>query len=138
MELKNLKALQASLVVLAMKVKNFHWNVKGLEFFEIHSVTDEFYERVADFSDEVAEKLVMNDVNPVGTLQEALQLSKISEVVSQPVFYELVCGALVEDCQTILKLANESETSPTIQPLLDEIFLVFDKYHWQFKKTVEK
>ncbi|GAB0029715.1 hypothetical protein VN1349_10780 [Helicobacter pylori] len=60
-----LKHLQADAIVLFMKVHNFHWNVKGTDFFNVHKATEEIYEEFADMFDDLAERIVQLGHHPL-------------------------------------------------------------------------
>lgn len=74
-----LKQLQADSIVFFMKVHNYHWNVKGANFPQIHAKTQEVYEEFADVFDDVAERIIQLGGVPCVTLAEALKLTKINE-----------------------------------------------------------
>lgn len=131
-QIKSLKNLQASLQVFNQKINNIHWNVKGLEFFEIHEQTDKLYHEIIELIDGVAEKIVMNEGVALGSFGEILEISKIKEISSKNFNYLEAAKIIEDDLKILIDITNDVETSPTIQPLLDEIFMVCDKYKWQF------
>ena len=49
----------ADLVVEYHKLQNFHWYVKGPDFFTVHAKLEEYYDYISDAVDEVAEKILM-------------------------------------------------------------------------------
>ncbi|PAF41656.1 Dps family protein [Helicobacter sp. 11S02596-1] len=76
---KLLKQLQADSIVLFMKIHNFHWNVKGSDFYHTHKATEKIYEEFADMFDDLAERIVQLGDKPVVTLTEALKTAKVKE-----------------------------------------------------------
>ncbi|PAF50597.1 Dps family protein [Helicobacter sp. 13S00477-4] len=74
-----LKQLQADSIVLFMKVHNFHWNVKGSDFYHTHKATEKIYEEFADMFDDIAERIVQLGEKPVVTLSEAIKTAKVKE-----------------------------------------------------------
>jgi len=38
--IKQLKVIQASSLVMFTKVHNYHWNIKGNQFFPVHEMTE--------------------------------------------------------------------------------------------------
>ncbi|TDV24338.1 starvation-inducible DNA-binding protein [Mycoplasmopsis mustelae] len=131
-ETQKLKEVQASLQVFYQKVNNIHWNVKGLEFFEIHSQTDKLKEDVLEFVDEIAEKVVMQGGVALGSFQEVLELSVIKEEKSRTFDYKQAVSFLVEDLKTLLTLSEGFEWTDRVQPIFDEVLLSLDKWLWQF------
>jgi starvation-inducible DNA-binding protein len=47
----------ANIYALYVKTQNFHWNVKGLEFFSLHLLFEKQYEEIAEELDVVAERI---------------------------------------------------------------------------------
>lgn len=64
-----LQALLASEYVLATKMRNFHWNVKGPTFMMLHEMFGEMYTALNNLADEVAERIRQLDGRPEGTLE---------------------------------------------------------------------
>lgn len=92
-----LKQIQADSIVFFMKTHNYHWNVKGVNFPQIHSATQEIYENFADIFDDVAERIIQLGGVPLVTLADALKVSKIAEESKQSfVANEVLDGVLKE------------------------------------------
>ena len=54
----------SDLVVEYHKLQNFHWYVKGKDFFQAHLKLEELYDGVNAAIDEVAEKLINDRWSP--------------------------------------------------------------------------
>jgi starvation-inducible DNA-binding protein len=65
--------------VLYIKLHNYHWYVKGSQFFTLHAKFEEFYNEAGLHVDELAERLLAIGGNPVATMKECLELSSINE-----------------------------------------------------------
>ncbi|WP_313997024.1 DNA starvation/stationary phase protection protein [uncultured Paenibacillus sp.] len=76
---KGLSKLVAGGNVLYVKLHNFHWNVKGPNFFTLHVKFQEFYEEVTLMLDEIAERMLAIGQQPPATMKEYLELSSIKE-----------------------------------------------------------
>jgi len=87
----------ANLHVLYAKLHNFHWNVEGRGFFQIHSKLEELYTDTAEEIDVVAERILQLGHRPTSTLKEYLEVAQIKEVPSKKFTSEEVCTALLED-----------------------------------------
>lgn len=74
-----LKQLQADSIVFFMKVHNYHWHVKGMNFMQIHNATEAIYEEFADIFDDVAERIIQLGGTPNVTLADCLKNAKIKE-----------------------------------------------------------
>ncbi|UWD34513.1 Dps family protein [Mesomycoplasma molare] len=132
-EVNSLKKIQSSLQVFYQKINNIHWNIKGLEFFEIHEETDKLKEEILEFVDQIAEKIVMKDQDALGSYKEILEYSFIKEIESRQFNYKESLEILIEDLIKILEFSENIEWSARVQPIFDEVLLSFDKWLWQFK-----
>ncbi|WP_322875572.1 Dps family protein [Mycoplasmopsis felis] len=136
-EIQELKKLQANLQVFCQKLSNIHWNIKGLEFFEIHEEVDKLRNEVNNFVDEVAEKILMKNNLALGSYNEVLKLSSLNELTSQEFEYEQATKNIINDLNFILISIEKFEWSKRVQPLIDEVLLTFDKWLWQFSKLIK-
>lgn len=122
-------------MVLTNKIYNFHWNMKTVNFFSLHKSTNDLFEELTEFYDEVAEKIVMLGDLAIGTLKDQLLYSKINEVKEKEFTHDEIAKTIVKDLTIIIKLCDEVEGTNIIQPMLDEIYMSADKWRWQFKKS---
>lgn len=77
--LEQLQHLLADYSVFYQKLRNYHWNVKGPEFFQLHDQFEQLYLATALKVDEIAERIVTKaDVVP-GTLAQYLEMSRLTE-----------------------------------------------------------
>ena len=76
---ESLNKLLANLHVHYQKLRNYHWNVTGHDFFELHEVFELEYDAVKLEIDEVAERIRVFGETPVSTLKEYLEISEIEE-----------------------------------------------------------
>ncbi|RED58085.1 Dps family protein [Cohnella lupini] len=67
--------------ILHMKLHNFHWYVRGPQFFTLHVKFEELYTEAASHIDILAERLLAVGGNPVATHLETLRLSSVKEAV---------------------------------------------------------
>lgn len=101
-----MNVLLANYHIHYQKMKNFHWNVTGKDFFELHALFEERYKEAAEHIDELAERIRVFGQTPVSTLTEYLEMAEITEVSG-----ELRSSQMVEetknDLQTLLCLMVE-------------------------------
>lgn len=69
----------ANLTVLAVKTKNYHWNVSGIHFNDLHKFFEKQYDKLADEQDEVAERVRMLGMRPLGNMQEFIDHATLKE-----------------------------------------------------------
>ncbi|TON78856.1 DNA starvation/stationary phase protection protein, partial [Vibrio parahaemolyticus] len=75
---------------LYLQTHNFHWNVEGPNFRELHLMFEEHYTELATAVDEIAERIRTLDVPAPGTFKEFAKLSVIEEVEGVPSATEMV------------------------------------------------
>ncbi|WP_280771355.1 Dps family protein [Salipaludibacillus daqingensis] len=92
--------------VLNTKLHNFHWYVKGENFFTLHEKFEEFYNEAATNIDEIAERILTIGGKPVATLTQYLEGSSIKEAAGNEVAKDMV-SALAADFTTISKESDE-------------------------------
>lgn len=75
----NLNELLANLQVHYQKLRNFHWNVTGADFFDVHELMETEYTQVITEIDEIAERIRILDATPLSTLKAYLEVAEIEE-----------------------------------------------------------
>src|SRR6266478_3255125 len=76
---KILNALLADEYVLYTKTRNYHWNVVGPQFNDLHKFFEAQYEELDGFVDEVAERIRQLGAPSPGTLAEFTKASRLKE-----------------------------------------------------------
>lgn len=76
---KELNQQVANWTVAYTKLHNFHWYVKGPNFFSLHVKFEELYNEAAQYVDDLAERILAVGGNPVGTMKESLDMSIVEE-----------------------------------------------------------
>ncbi|MBS0620157.1 MAG: DNA starvation/stationary phase protection protein [Verrucomicrobia bacterium] len=76
-----LKEFLASTYALYLKTQNFHWNVKGSEFYSLHILFEKQYEELAAAVDEIAERIRALGEGVDGTFAGFKKLSHVEESV---------------------------------------------------------
>jgi starvation-inducible DNA-binding protein len=76
---EGLKRLLADSYTLYLQTHNFHWNVTGPQFRELHLMFEEHYTELATAVDEIAERIRTLDIAAPGTYKAFAELSSIKE-----------------------------------------------------------
>ncbi len=76
---ERLKSLQADAMAFYIKVHNYHWNVKGMQFYPVHQMTQGIYEKFAEVYDDCAERALQLGSKPFLTIGEIAANAKIKE-----------------------------------------------------------
>lgn len=69
----------ADLSVLATKTRNYHWNVTGPHFNDLHKFFESQYETLEDEIDDTAERIRALGEPAPGSLREFLELTRLQD-----------------------------------------------------------
>ena len=104
----------ANLGVLYIKLHNYHWFVKGNNFYTLHEKFEEIYDETTAHLDEIAERLVMLNYKPAASLKEFLELTSLKEATGNESEVEMV-NSIINDLKVIdqefakgIELADEA------------------------------
>lgn len=97
-----LNILLADYHIYYQKLRNFHWNITGPHFFELHAKFEELYEDAKLKIDEIAERILTLRGNPVSNFSVYLDLSNIKEADSTLIDHKMV-SEILEDHIALLK-----------------------------------
>jgi starvation-inducible DNA-binding protein len=76
---EKLNQLLADYQVFYQNLRGLHWNLKGKDFFELHLKFEEFYDDAVIKIDEIAERILTLEGEPLHTFSDYLSNSKIKE-----------------------------------------------------------
>ncbi|HVE13412.1 MAG TPA: DNA starvation/stationary phase protection protein [Elusimicrobiota bacterium] len=95
--------LLADEFVLYAKVRNFHWNVEGPRFAQLHKFFEELYEDLDEIVDEVAERIRALDKPSPGSLAEFLKSTRLKEAPGGPLESGAMVAALLQDYEHLVR-----------------------------------
>ncbi|MDQ0871835.1 starvation-inducible DNA-binding protein [Paenibacillus sp. V4I3] len=133
----------ANFSILYMKLHNYHWYVKGENFFTLHIKFEELYTEAALHLDVIAERMLSLRTIPTATLQEHLAIASIKEAKNEETAEQMV-KQLVSDFTRIcseltegIELAEEQKDQPTAD-LLIGIRSSLEKHSWMLDAYLGK
>jgi starvation-inducible DNA-binding protein len=135
-----LKRLLADSYTLYLQTHNFHWNVTGLQFRELHLMFEEHYTELAVAVDDIAERIRALDVAAPGTYREFSRLSSIEEVEGIPVSSEMVelltkgHEQVIRTAREVLKIAQKADDESTAS-LVSDRMRIHEKTSWMLRAT---
>jgi len=88
---------------LYVKTRNYHWNVTGPQFHSLHEMLEEFYEKLAPFADDLAERVRMMGGRAIGTMAEFSQQTRLSEQPGEVPEARKMVENLVADHEQIIR-----------------------------------
>lgn len=133
-----LKSLLADSYTLYLQTHNFHWNVTGPLFRNLHLMFEEQYTELAQAVDDIAERIRTLDVVAPGTYKAFAKLSSIEEVEDVPAAEKMVeiltrgHEQVVKTCRDVLKAAQEGDDESTIA-LVSDRMRVHEKTAWMLR-----
>lgn len=99
---QELNILLADYHIYYQKLRNFHWNVIGKNFFDLHEKFEELYEDAKVKVDEIAERILTLRYQPTSNLSEYLEKSNLKESKSDLSDSQMI-KSLLDDHGTLLK-----------------------------------
>ncbi|GAB2677811.1 Dps family protein [Aliiglaciecola aliphaticivorans] len=136
-----LKKLLADSYTLYLQTHNFHWNVTGPQFRELHLMFEEHYTELAVAVDDIAERIRTLGLVAPGTYKEFAKLSAIKEVDGVPAADEMVKILLqgheqvVKTCRDALKLAQDADDESSAA-LVSDRMREHEKTAWMLRATL--
>ncbi|NAW58035.1 MULTISPECIES: Dps family protein [unclassified Vibrio] len=135
---EGLKRLLADSYTLYLQTHNFHWNVEGPNFRELHLMFEEQYTELATAVDDIAERIRTLDVPAPGTFRDFEQLSAIREVEGVPSSTEMIDiltrnhEHVVKTARHVLKLAQQADDESSIA-LVSDRMRIHEKTAWMLR-----
>ena len=132
---KELNQLLACYHVYYQNLRNFHWNVTGENFFDLHGRFEEFYMEARSRIDAIAERILTLRHRPMSTLSTYLDKSLIAEAGLVADDREMVHTILdnhrvLIDCmRNTLRAASKVEDEGTID-LIGGFLADLEKSSW--------
>lgn len=124
---QKLNVLLADYQMFYQNLRGFHWNIKGKEFFELHLKFEEFYNDAVVKVDEIAERILTLEGEPLHTFSAYLQVSEIQEekgVTNGVKGLEIIVrnfSVLILKEREILNLAADASDEGTVSLMSDYI-----------------
>lgn len=121
--------------ILYIKLHNYHWYVKGSQFFTLHEKFQEFYEEAALHVDEIAERLLAVKGQPLAKMSDYLEASSIKEASGNETAVEMVdqlihdFSVIIEELKAGMAAAQEAGDETTADMLL-AIHTALEKHVW--------
>jgi starvation-inducible DNA-binding protein len=138
------KALQASLlelIALSLIGKQFHWNICGPGFRELHLQLDEYVESWANLADTVAERAAAIGFAPDGR-PSAVEASDLEAVEEGPIGTAAARSALYARLEGVServtsRLAKVGDLDLASQDVLIEVTRELDKHLWMLRAELQ-
>lgn len=139
-----LKTLLADEYVLYTKTRNYHWNVKGPLFHDLHKFYEGQYEQIDGTIDDVAERIRALGGTAPGSLAEMLALATLKETPGGGLTAQEMTGSLLADHEQVIVFLRgaleaaasrhgDAGTSDFLTGLMEE----HEKMAWMLRAMLE-
>ncbi|WP_299153896.1 Dps family protein [uncultured Christiangramia sp.] len=130
-----LNILLADYHLYYQKLRNFHWNVIGKNFFDLHEKFEELYDEAKLKVDEIAERILTLRYQPTSNMSEYLKDSNLKESpsdISDSKMIEILLedhGLLLKQMRKVVEIADKSGDEGTID-LIGAYIRELEKTSW--------
>ncbi len=138
---EGLSRLLADSYTLYLQTHNFHWNVKGPRFHDLHVMFEEHYTELAIAVDEIAERILALGMAAPGTYKAFESLSSIKILEGVPSAEEMIKAltdsheTVVRTCRDVLKQAQDADDESTAS-LVGDRMRVHEKTAWMLRSMI--
>lgn len=136
-----LNVLLANQHVLYHKMRNFHWNLVGASFVEVHEFIEKLYTQLAMDIDEVAERMQQLGHTAAGSMAEFLALATMKEAkggkkLQYDAIKELVADneLCAKDLRNHIAAFEEKYDDPGTVDLFTRLLLGHEKSAWMLRR----
>lgn len=132
-----LNQLLANYQIHYHKLRSFHWNVEGPDFFELHETFEQDYNTTEKNIDEIAERIRVFGLKPRLSIKDTLELSEIKETTNLISGLEMVREVLKDfeilhdKMLDVLNAALETGDNATEQ-MISEFMRELEKRNWMY------
>jgi len=130
--------------VLYTKTRNYHWNVVGPHFNDLHKFFEGQYDQTAEDIDEIAERVRALGGKTVSTITEFMQHTRLSEHPGKYPDSKTMVANLVADHETIIQNLREDIKSCNqhndvgTEDFLTGMLEKHEKTAWMLRSIVEE
>ncbi|NEV94364.1 DNA starvation/stationary phase protection protein [Psychroflexus sp. YR1-1] len=132
---KALNILLADYHLYYQKLRNFHWNIVGENFFDLHAKFEELYNDAKLKIDEIAERMLTLRFQPESNFSNYLELSNLAESSSDLGDFKMVKTLLsdhkkiIDQMRKVVDSAEQNDDEGTID-LIGEYIRELEKTSW--------
>lgn len=140
-----LNQIQADAHAFYVAFHDYHWNVKGLQFYSIHEYTEKAYDDMGDLFDDMAERALMIGGKPLVGIDEIAKAGKCAPVEAKGSYSaeEVLVNVkkayehLVGEFKKLEEVAEKAGDQTTVA-LAQENYAKLEKALWMLSQSLEK
>ncbi|RFN57962.1 Dps family protein [Marixanthomonas ophiurae] len=132
---KELNVLLADYHLYYQKLRNFHWNIVGKNFFDLHEKFEEMYDDAKLKVDEIAERILTLRFQPISNYTDYLEMSNLKESPSRTEDAKMVKillddhGKILNQMRNVIDKADKAGDEGTID-LIGGYIADIEKISW--------
>lgn len=136
-----LNKLLADSYTLYLQTHNFHWNVTGPRFHDLHVLFEGQYTELSVAVDEIAERVRALDEAAKGTYKSFSELSAIKEVEGVPSAESMIAilmeghEQVVRTCREVLATAQSADDESSAS-LVGDRMRIHEKTAWMLRSML--
>lgn len=96
-----LNKILADEFTLYVKLRNYHWNVVGIHFIQLHKFFEEQYDQIDGIIDEIAERARQLGSKAVGNLSEYVKISRLKDETEENLSSKKMLENILQDHETM-------------------------------------
>ena len=129
--------------ILFLKTRNYHWNVTGPNFSQLHTLFQSVYESLDEAGDEIAERIRALGYKAPGSYIEFITVSVLREEIGEPDSTEML-QQLVLDVEHLVRRTDEvkevslmGKDDVTADLLIGQLRSL-EKFAWMLRSHLER
>ncbi|HKZ00538.1 MAG TPA: Dps family protein [Rhabdochlamydiaceae bacterium] len=136
-----LTVLLADTYALYLKTQNFHWNLKGADFFSLHLLFEKQYSKMAEAIDEIAERIRILDMMAIGSFGALKKNTTIKDedksLNIKDMIKELLEGheTLIRGARKLAELADKNVDFASMD-LIGRMIGTHEKFAWMLRSSL--
>jgi len=138
-----LNVLLADYHVYYQKLRNFHWNIEGTNFFDLHEKFEEMYDDAKEKIDEIAERILTLQHSPKSNLTDYLKITNLEESdhnLDDSAMVDILLsdhGKIISQMRKVVKVADDANDEGTID-LTGAYIRELEKTSWMLDVWTKK
>jgi starvation-inducible DNA-binding protein len=132
-----LNTLLSDEYVLYTKTRNYHWNVFGPQFDDLHKFFERQYEELEEVVDQVAERARSLGGRSFGTLTEFLEHTRLKEQPGEYPDARRMLSNLLADHESLIRKLRADLAIEGMDNFLTELIERHEKMAWMLRAFLE-
>jgi starvation-inducible DNA-binding protein len=130
--------------VLSTRTRNYHWNVIGPHFYALHLLFEKQYGELEEFIDAVAERVRSLGGQPLGTLTEFVQNTRLKDDPNERLGPREMVSSLLAEHESLIQFLRKDVTACTEKfhdvgtaDFLTGMLEAHEKMAWMLRATLQ-